>query len=167
MKRWTEGFVHIWMRKALRNAGFTLIAGEYPGGSDHELYPLCVTDPTVARDLSPDPRRHSAGELIPDIVALRERTLVLGEAKVDYNEADRAKLETLIGPRRDDLLNALQKFARERRVDILLPIEDLKLAPMLIFTDERSSPRCPEGLSYLILGREGRCELRGMVAEER
>lgn len=164
MKRWTEGFVHIRMRKALRDAGFRLVAGEYPGGSDHELYPLCVTDPAIARDRSPDPRRCSTGELIPDIVALRGRDLVLGEAKVNYNEADRRKLEDLLGPRREDLLLALQKFSIERRHPDLLPLNTLVLLPTLIFTNERLPPSPPKGFSYLILGRDGEREFQGPIA---
>lgn len=163
MKHWTEGHVHIRMRKALRAEGFTLIAGEYPGGSDHELYPLCVTDPTVARDLSPDPRRHSAGELIPDIVALRGRCLVLGEAKLDYNEPDREKLEYLIGERGTHLGAALVKFAAERDRPELLEIETLDFHPMLIFTDRRAPPAAPAGFSYLILSENGDYRFNGRI----
>lgn len=166
MKRWTEGFVHIRMRKLLREEGFRLIAGEYPGGSDHELYPLCVTDPAVARDRSPDPRRHSAGELIPDIVALRGRALVLGEAKVDYSENDRLKLEELSSGRRGDLLTALEKFAVERRVEGLIPAANLVLLPTLIFTDERTAPSRPANLSYMILGRDGSYKFAGPISED-
>ena len=80
--KWTEGHIHVVMRDVLRQKGWTLVAGEFPGGSDHELYPLNVVDPVVARDASPDPRRHSLGELIPDLVALRGANLFVGEAKV-------------------------------------------------------------------------------------
>ena len=85
------------MRQVLKGLGWSLIAGEYPGGSNHELYPLNVVDPVVARDRSPDPRRHSFGELIPDLVALLGRELLIGEAKVKYDDGDRQKLEELIG----------------------------------------------------------------------
>ena len=74
--KWTEGEVHRAMRHHLKASGWSLIAGEYPGGSDHELYPLNIVDPAVARDRSPDPRRHSKGELIPDLVALRSGMLI-------------------------------------------------------------------------------------------
>jgi len=56
---WTEGHVHVAMRRVPRGQGWLLVAGEFPGGSDHELYPPNVVDPMVAKDDSPDPRRHS------------------------------------------------------------------------------------------------------------
>lgn len=68
--RWTEGHIHIVMRKFLKSNHWLLIAGDYPGGSDHELFPLNVVDPAVARDHSPDPSRHSLGKIVPDLVAL-------------------------------------------------------------------------------------------------
>ncbi len=165
MKRWTEGYVHIKMRDALRTAGFQLIAGEYPGGSDHELYPLNVTDPTVARDGSPDPRRHSAGELIPDIVALHDRFLVLGEAKVDYNEPDRRKLEELVNGRRDHLYMALIKFSQERGFPELLPVETLTFLPTLIFTNRKKPPMLPLSLSYMILSVDVDATYLGPMSE--
>jgi hypothetical protein len=152
------------MRKALRNHGFTLIAGEFPGGSDHELYPLNVVDPKVARDFSPDPRRHSTGELIPDIVALKGRKLVLGEAKVHYNEPDRMKLEQLIGFRRDDLCVAIEKFAIERKFPELLPVSSLEFLPSLIFTDQKRPPSVPSGFSYIILSANGNAVFSGRLA---
>src|SRR5687767_12705831 len=108
------------MRRILRSRGWRLIAGEYPGGSDHELYALCVVDPQIARDQSPDPRRHSIGELIPDIVALRDCRLLIGEAKCRYSKADYEKLDQLTSKRLADLNEALRKFAIERRVSELL-----------------------------------------------
>ena len=117
------------MRRVLKQKGWKLIAGEYPGGSDHELYPLNVIDPTVARDRSPDPRRHSLGELIPDLVAIRNRDLLIAEAKVSYNIPDLEKLQYLIGERRSDLMIALEKFSKERSYPELLPLKSLKLHP--------------------------------------
>lgn len=165
MRRWTEGYVHIRMRRVLADEGFALIAGEFPGGSDHELYPLNVTDPAIARDFSPDPRRHSAGELIPDIVALCGRSLVLGEAKVDYSEGDRQKLEELISVRREHLLLSLTKFAKERRCGQLLPVQTLTFFPTLIFTNSKPTPPLPAGFSYIVLGHEGEARLLGPLAE--
>jgi hypothetical protein len=165
MKKWTEGLVHVAMRKALRNAGFKLIAGEFPGGSDHELYPLNVTDPTVARDRSPDPRRHSTGELIPDIVALKQRCLVLGEAKVNYNDSDRIKLAYLINERRGDLQIALAKFSAERRFSELMPFDTLTLLPVLIFTTLKTSPALPKGFSYMRMASDSEALYEGTLAE--
>lgn len=147
--RWTEGHIHIVMRRFLTNQGWQLVAGEFPGGSDHELYPLNVVDPAVARDQSPDPRRHSLGELIPDLIALQDTKLFIGEAKVQYDEGDRAKLELLLSERKSHLLAALQTFSRERRVPALLPVERLVLYPVLVFSADATAPPPSGGFSYL------------------
>lgn len=147
--RWTEGHIHLAMRRVLADKGWLLVAGEFPGGSNHELYPLNVVDPAVARDASPDPRRHSLRELIPDLVALRSRDLFIGEAKVRYDENDRLKLETLISDRRAHLLAALRTFAKERRVPALLPVESLVLRPVLVFRAAASAPPPSGEISYL------------------
>jgi hypothetical protein len=137
------------MREYLKSEGWILVAGEYPGGSDHELYPLNVVDPSVARDNSPDPRRHSLREIIPDLVALRGRDLFIGEAKVGYSEKDRDKLDDLVNTRRLDLLGALRTFARERNVPAVLPVESLVLRPTLVFRETSEAPKVPAGFSYL------------------
>jgi len=148
--KWTEGHIHLAMRQILIAQGWSLIAGELPGGSDHDLYPLNVVDPALARDRSPDPRRHSLGELIPDLVALRGRDLFIGEAKVNYNASDREKLELLTSQRREHLLAALRTFAKERRIPNLLPTETLSLRPTLVFRANSSIIPPPNGaLSYL------------------
>ena len=46
----TETFIHIAMRKYLKKEGWTLVAGEYPGGSDDELFVLSIMHPIVAKD---------------------------------------------------------------------------------------------------------------------
>ena len=147
--RWTEGNVHVAMRRFLTNQGWQLVAGEFPGGSDHELYPLNVVDPAVACDQSPDPRRHSLGELIPDLIAIQGTKLFIGEAKVRYDEGDRAKLVLLLSERRNHLLAALGTFARERRLPKLLPVERLELHPVLVFSAEAVAPKPSDGFSYL------------------
>lgn len=147
--RWTEGHIHLAMRRVLSDNGWLLVAGEYPGGSDHELYPLNVVDPAVARDASPDPRRHSLGELIPDLVALRNRDLFIGEAKVRYDDGDRVKLDRLLSERRDHLLASLRTFAKERRVPALYPVEDLVLHPVLVFRAGVAAPPPGDGFSHL------------------
>lgn len=146
---WTEGNLHVAMRRILNRMGWLLVAGEYPGGSDHQLYSLNVVDPEVARDDSPDPRRHSTGELIPDLVALRHRDLLISEAKLAYSASDLAKLEKLLGPRLADLQLALEKFARERDFPALLPIDTLVLHPTLVFLAGETAPAPPEGFSYM------------------
>lgn len=147
--RWSEGKVHVAMRYIFRNHDWQLIAGEYPGGTDHELYALNVVDPTVARDSSPDPRRHSLGELIPDLVAFKNDYLAIVEAKVKYNEGDRLKLSTLLTERKSDLYLALIKFANERKFPQLLPVEKLIISPVLAFVSDKNTPTLPDGFSYL------------------
>ncbi len=148
--KWTEGQLHLAMRRVLADQGWLLVAGEFPGGADHELYPLNVVDPAVAKDGSPDPRRHSLGELIPDLVALRGRDLFIGEAKVCYDAGDREKLEVLISERREHLMMALRIFSKERRVPQLLPVETLILRPTLVFHADTTVPPLLSGpLSYL------------------
>jgi hypothetical protein len=147
--RWTEGHVHLVMRRLLKQKGWTLVAGEFPGGSDHELYPLNVVDPALARDDSPDPRRHSLGELIPDLVAIQGTDLLIGEAKIRYNERDREKLAMLLSDRKADLLAALRTFAGERAVPELLPVERLMLHPVLIFRANSKAPPPACGFSHL------------------
>ena len=147
--RWSEGHIHLYMRTFLKQQGWRLIAGEYPGGSDHELYPLNVVDPTVARDNSPAPHHHSLGELIPDIVALRGRLLLIGEAKLQYDDRDRAKLDYLLNERRSDLLAALLTFALDRGFPELRPVETLVMRPALIFRAGPDAPAPPAGISYI------------------
>lgn len=147
--RWTEGHIHLAMRSIMKACGWSLVAGEFPGGSDHELYPLNVVDPAVARDASPDPRRHSLGELIPDLVALKGRQLTIFEAKVLYSETDRLKLEDLLSARREDLLTALKKFAHERSFPELLPVEGLQLLPVLAFRADVVAPPPTREFSHL------------------
>lgn len=90
-----ESYVHVAMRQFLKREGWTLVAGEYPGGSDDELYVLSIMDPEVARDNSPDPRRHSEGEIIPDLFAYKDGRMLVIEAKPKYSVADREKLKML------------------------------------------------------------------------
>ncbi len=164
--RWTEGHVHVAMRAFLRRTGWTLVAGEYPGGSDHELYPLCVVDPALARDASPDPRRHSLGELIPDLVAIRDRQLLIAEAKTKYSESDRVKLEYLLTERRADLIAALEKFSVERNVPELMPIGTLTFYPTLVFLAAASVPPVPPGISFLLIHSTSSANWEGPLATE-
>ena len=95
-----ESYVHVAMRQFLKREGWTLVAGEYPGGSDDELYVLSIMDPEVARDNSPDPRRHSEGEIIPDLFAYKDSKMLVIEAKPKYSAADREKLKMLFSTKK-------------------------------------------------------------------
>lgn len=161
--RWSEGHIHLHMRTFLKRQGWQLIAGEFPGGSDHELYPLNVVDPTVARDDSPAPHHHSLGELIPDIVALRGRTLLIGEAKLRYNDGDRAKLEYLLAERRSNLLTALGTFALDRSFPELCPVETLVMHPVLVFRSGSDAPALPTGFSYLRIVNRTEAYFEGLL----
>lgn len=165
--RWTESHVHLAMRQFLKSQGWLLVAGEFPSGSDDELYPLNVVDPKVARDGSPDPRRHSAGELIPDLVALRGRNLFIGEAKPRYDTADRNKLKLLVTTRQARLLRTLGTFSMERRFPQLLPVETLILRPTLVFPANGSAPRLSGTLSYLRIVDETKAYFEGPLAKVR
>lgn len=109
--RITESFVHVAMREYLKNCGWLLIAGEYPNGSDDELNVLNISDPMVARDNSPDPRRHSAGEIIPDLIAYKNGVILIIEAKPDYSIGDKEKLNHLLCNQRSRLIASLEKFS--------------------------------------------------------
>lgn len=108
----SESFVHVSMRQHLKKNGWLLIAGEYPNGSDDELNVLSISNPTVARDNSPDPRRHSAGEIIPDLIAYKDGTILIIEAKPYYSLDDKAKLINLLTNEKGRLINALWKFSQ-------------------------------------------------------
>ncbi|BDH62879.1 hypothetical protein MTP04_30090 [Lysinibacillus sp. PLM2] len=130
----TEGHIHVSMRRFLKNNDWKLIAGEYPGGSDDELYALNVVNPKVARDNSPDPRRHSKDEMIPDLIAYKDGILLIIEAKPGYSDDDRDKLIDLLTTRLDDFYSALEIFIAERNITGLPSLSSLKLAPCLAFS---------------------------------
>lgn len=111
----TESHVHVFMREFLKNRGWLLIAGEYPNGSDDELSVLSISDPTIARDNSPSPRRHSTGEIIPDLVAYKNGVILIIEAKVDYSFADKKKLNNLLRCEKIRLISSLEKFSEDNQ----------------------------------------------------
>jgi hypothetical protein len=132
--RFSEAFIHRAVRQYLSEEGWKLIAGQWPGGSDDTLHVLYVVDPTVARDLSPDPRRHSLDKFVPDVVALKHDTLLIVEAKPSYSQSDFDKLQRLIGERHEDLHAALRIFGRERGFPALLEPQTLAVRPALAFS---------------------------------
>ena len=84
-----ETFVHVAIRNYLKLQGWSLLAGQYPGGSDDELHVFNVFDPLLAKDESPDHRRHSFGKLVPDLIAFKDDTLLIIEAKPEYSASDK------------------------------------------------------------------------------
>ncbi len=106
-----ESYIHVAMRQYLKDNGWLLIAGEFPGGTDDELNVLSIFDPKVARDNSPSPRQHSIGEIIPDLVAYKDGVILIIEAKPRYSKSDKEKLEDLLTDKKDRLIAALEKFS--------------------------------------------------------
>lgn len=133
----TESFVHVAMREYLRKEGWILVAGEYPGGSDDELYVLSIMDPAVARDNSPDPRRHSEGEIIPDLFAYKDGIMLIIEAKPKYSLEDKEKLRELLTSKYDLLCESLRKFSYERRVLTGIDFRSIEYVPVLAFENEK------------------------------
>src|SRR6266513_2700183 len=143
-KRNTEANVHIAIREHLKQNGWRLVAGQFPGGSDDEVAILYVYDPTVARDDSPDPRRHSRDKLVPDLIALKGETLLLVEKKTSYSFDDAAKLRDLVTTRRKDLYAALRGFGGRRHIPEIIKPQRLRLVPAMGFVETDDFPRDPE-----------------------
>lgn len=129
----TESFVHVAMREYLKQTDWLLIAGEYPNGSDDELNVLSISDPSVARDNSPDPRRHSAGEIIPDLIAYKNNVIIIIEAKPSYSFHDREKLHNLLANEKDRLINSLKKFSAGKSLLFDIDYDNAEYVPVLAF----------------------------------
>lgn len=157
----TEAFVHRAVRRYLRAEGWTLIAGQWPGGTDDELHTLYVMDPSVARDLSPDPRRHSLDKFVPDVIALKAGVLLIVEAKPIYSQADYEKLERLLTERREDLHTALRTFGGERRFPELLHPNLLSIRPALAFGASSRHPRARPPWFHLLVDVDGEVGAEG------
>lgn len=134
-----ETYVHVAIRNYLRREGWTLLAGQYPGGSDDELHVFNVFDPALAKDGSPDHRRHSFGKLVPDLIAYKAGSLLIIEAKPEYSPTDKAKLDYLLSERREDFIHNFDKFIKERGVEIP-PLAEVMLIPALAFLSEYIAP---------------------------
>lgn len=163
MRRVTEAFVHRAVRRYLSAHGWTLVAGQWPGGSDDTLHALNVVDPAVARDLSPDPRRHSLDKFVPDIVALKSGALLIVEAKPGYSQSDFDKLERLIGERRADLHVALQIFGRERGFPLLIEPQELAVRPALAFAASSRHPTPSAPWAMLLVDSAGAVSPEGRL----
>ena len=131
--RITESFVHVVMREYLKKCGWLLIAGEYPNGSDDELNVLSISDPAVARDNSPDPRRHSFGEIIPDLIAYKNGVILIVEAKPRYSVEDKEKLENLLKNERNRLIASLEKFSTGKTQYAKIDYKHASYVPVLAY----------------------------------
>jgi len=142
-----ETFVHVAIRNYLKLQGWSLLAGQYPGGSDDELHVFNVFDPLLAKDESPDHRRHSFGKLVPDLIAFKDDTLLIIEAKPEYSASDKDKLEYLLSERKNDFLIGFKKFLIERVENSNIDLEKVKLVPVLAFLSDYQG--IEDGFPYL------------------
>ena len=131
-----ESYVHVAMRQFLKRQGWVLVAGEYPGGSDDELYVLSIMDPNLAKDNSPDPRRHSEGEIIPDLFAYKDGIMLVIEAKPKYSISDKEKLQYLFNTKMDLMINSLNKFCKEHGILRGVDCSRIQYVPTLAFGNE-------------------------------
>lgn len=136
-----EDVIHYSVREFLRMSGWKLIAGQYPDGTDDELSPLNVVDPALARDESPDHRRHSKNKLVPDLVACQKNVMVVVEMKPLYSPGDEVKLLALLGERLEDFIGALRRLIAVRRIALPTELEQMAFVPCLGFTATASYPR--------------------------
>jgi hypothetical protein len=141
-----EDLIHVAIRRFLAAQKWTLLAGQYPDGSD-DLPPLNIVDPTVARDQSPDPRRHSVNKVVPDLVAYQAPIMPLIEMKPRYSEEDEAKLIDLLLNRRANLLLALEAFLTVHPIPLTRPVDELIFVPCLGFAADSIYPPHP-GFCY-------------------
>lgn len=145
-----ESYVHVAMREYLKKAGWLLIAGEFPNGSDDELNVLSISDPFVARDNSPDPRRHSNGELVPDLVAYKDDIVIIIEAKPAYSIDDKDKLIDLLTHKRNRLISSLKKFASGKQQFYGIDFDRVEYKPVLAFSNPSFKVPCiDEGFGHL------------------
>lgn len=149
-----EDLIHLAVRKFLSRSGWQLIAGQYPGGSDDELPILNIVDPKVARDRSPDPRRHSLDKVVPDIVAYARGVMLLAEHKPRYSFEDEEKLEKLLALRRADLILALKKLIDSGRAAIDVPVEQLVFVPGLGFAANSRYKPNPDFCYFKVRGMD-------------
>lgn len=129
-----EDFVHVAVRRVLVRNGWTLIAGQFPNGSDDELPTLSVMDPLLARDQSPDPRRHSFNKFVPDLIARCGAIVLIVEMKPRFSEDDELKLRNLLDKRRDDFFRALRDLLQARGAESSFAVNELILVPALGFS---------------------------------
>lgn len=128
-----EDLIHIAVRRFLKNESWQLIAGQYPNGTDDELSSLNIADPKLARDNSPDHRRHSKNKLVPDLIARKQKDLLLVEMKPYCDKSDEKKLLELVLERRSDFDLAFRDFIARRGIVIDIPLEELNIIPALAF----------------------------------
>ncbi|MBU4489722.1 MAG: hypothetical protein KKE79_03705 [Actinobacteria bacterium] len=135
-----EDEIHYSVRSFLKSRDWHLIAGQYPNGSDDELLALNIMDPELARDDSPDHRRHSMNKLVPDLVALKDATLLIVEMKPSYSKSDEEKLLEILGDRRTDLIRALRELFALLKINTSVEVSELLVVPCQGMTSGATRP---------------------------
>jgi hypothetical protein len=160
-----EDAIHYHARRGLELLDWRLLAGQYPNGSDDELPCLSVVDSRLARDRSPDPRRHSLNKLVPDLLAVRRNLLMVIEMKPGYNPADELKLIELMTTRRNEFDEAFARLSTQQNWG--LDPADLVFLPCLGFSEGTKYPARPD-FCYLTIDGSHRMRLipNGTLEEE-
>ena len=148
-----EDFIHISVCGGICKSSWMLLGGEPPGGSSDTLKRIYIRDPVVARDKSPDPRRHSKGAEKIDMIAQKGRELLLIEAKPTYSLSDQQKLLRIKYERNDDLFRALRERCNIGKNDI----DKIQLA--LAFSGPSVRPPHQEFVHFIV-SPDGSLELR-------
>lgn len=156
----TESYIHVAMREYLKRQGWLLVAGEYPNGSDDELNVLSIQDPSVAKDNSPDPRRHSIGEIVPDLVAYKNGIILIVEAKPQYSVDDKKKLIDLLENKVERLISAMNKFMKSKPQFNHISAENATLIPVLAFSNPSfESPCVDDGFGHIYVNTLDKVEM--------
>jgi hypothetical protein len=155
-----EDEIHYAVRQFLRGEEWMLVAGQYPNGSDDELPTLNVKDPAVARDDSPDPRRHALDKFVPDLIALKEQTALVVEMKPAYDAGDEQKLKELLSRRFDRLVQALEELNARTPQLQKVPWRSLRYVPTLGFCSRRSGWTQNPGFAVLLVENLNSVSLR-------
>lgn len=94
-----ESKIYFYIKKYLRLTGWVLLGGEPPDGSN-ELKRIEIRDPEHLD-------KGSKGALKIDLIASRDRILLLIEIKPEFDYSDVDKLNYIVNERKQDLFAAL------------------------------------------------------------
>lgn len=128
-----EDYIHFAVRNFLKMNGWRLVAGEYPNGSDDELHSLKIMDRYLAKDDSPDHRRHSLNKLVPDLVAYKENEFLIIEMKPKFSIPDKLKLDIMLTERRAEFTHYLEEFLARYPIVPVETVHSSNFSPCLGF----------------------------------
>jgi hypothetical protein len=103
---------------------------------------LSISDPSVARDNSPDPRQHSTGEIVPDLIAYKSGFILVIEAKPQYSLEDKEKLHNLLWNLKERLIFSLKKFSSGKEQFASIDYDSAEYVPVLSFGNPTFRPPC-------------------------